>query len=54
MARIAFARVIPFGRFPPGRLHLLGFFQAQQKLILRQSFGTTAEAVTLQFLDDLD
>jgi hypothetical protein len=36
-----------------GRLDLFGLFKAKKKLIVRERFGTAAEAVTLQFLDDL-
>lgn len=35
------------------RRRLLGFFEAEQQLIFRQRLGPSAEAVTLQFLDDL-
>gem|GEM_PF-6869387 len=37
----------------PRRLNLLGLFEPQQKLVLRQRLGPAAEAVALQFLDDL-
>jgi hypothetical protein len=37
----------------PSRLDLLGLFQSQQELVLRQAFGAAAEAVPLQGLDDL-
>jgi hypothetical protein len=32
---------------------LLDFFQGQKELLLRQGLGPAAEAVALQFLDDL-
>lgn len=35
------------------RLDLLGFFEPKEKLILWKRLGATAEAVALQFLDDL-
>ena len=35
------------------RLDLLGFLQPEEKLVLRQALGTTAEAMTLQLPDDL-
>ena len=40
--------------FLAGGLDLLGLFEPQQHLILGERLGTAAEAVTLQFLDDLD
>ena len=40
--------------FLAGGLDLLGFLKPQQQLILGKSLGAAAEAVTLQFLDDLD
>jgi len=39
--------------FPAGCLDLLGFLKPEDKLVLRQALGPSAEAVTLQFLDDL-
>ena len=42
-----------FGLGVPSRLELLGLFQSQQELVLRQALGAAAEAVTLQGLDDL-
>jgi hypothetical protein len=36
-----------------GRLDLLGFLQPEEKLVDRKGLSTTAEAVTLQLLDDL-
>ena len=35
------------------RLDLLGLLEAEKQLILRQRLGATAEAMTLQLLDDL-
>lgn len=35
------------------RLDLFGFFEPKEKLILRKRLGSAAEAVALQFLDDL-
>jgi hypothetical protein len=37
-----------------GGFDLFGFLEPQQKLILGKRLGPSAEAVTLQFLDDLD
>ncbi|MHC2483217.1 hypothetical protein ACVIKP_005072 [Rhizobium leguminosarum] len=42
-----------FLRFKPIRLDLFGFLQAQEKLILGKRFRASAEAMALQFLDDL-
>ena len=36
-----------------GRLDLLGFLQPEEELIFGQALGPSAEAVPLQFLDDL-
>lgn len=41
------------GRRERGGFDLLGLFQSQPKLILRQGLGPAAEAVPLQLLDDL-
>lgn len=43
-----------FVLFLVGGLDLLGLFEPQQQLILGERLGTPAEAVTLQFLDDLN
>ncbi len=40
--------------FLAGGLDLLCFFEPQQQLILGKHLSPSAEAVTLQFLDDLD
>ena len=40
--------------FLAGGLDLLGFFQSQQKLVFGQRLSPSAEAVALQFLDDLN
>lgn len=40
--------------FLTGGLDLLRLFEPQQQLILGERLGTPAEAVTLQFLDDLN
>ena len=52
-ARLTFGRGSLCLRFLCGRLDLFGLFQAEQELILRQRLGSSAEAVALQFLDDL-
>ena len=41
-------------RLGRARLALLDVFERQQQLIFRQALGAAAEAVALQFLDDLD
>lgn len=46
-------RRLLLGRGEADGLDLLGLFQRQQKLILRQGLGPAAEAVSLQLLDDL-
>ena len=52
--RLTFARSGPCLLFLTGRLDLFGFLKPQQKLVFGQRLSTTAEAVALQFLDDLD
>ena len=39
--------------FQTVRLDLFGLFEPKEKLVLRKGLGPTAEAVALQFLDDL-
>lgn len=50
----ACGRIGTFGRLLAGGLDLLGLLKAKEELTLRQAFGPAAEAVALQFLDDLD
>jgi hypothetical protein len=52
-ARPMFGRSSLFLLFLSRRLDLFGFLEPQQQLVLRQRLGPSAEAVTLQFLDDL-
>lgn len=52
-ALLARGRIGTFGLFLTGRLDLLGLLEAKEQLILRQALRPAAEAVTLQFLDDL-
>jgi len=46
-------RRLLLGRSEAGGLDLLGLFQRQQQLVLRQTLRPPSEAVTLQLLDDL-
>ena len=46
-------RIGLLGLFLAGRLDLLGFLEPEQQLIFGQALGPSAEAVPLQFLDDL-
>ena len=47
-------RRLRFGLGGRLRLALLGVLERQQQLVFRQALGATAEAVTLQLLDDLN
>lgn len=52
--RLTFARSGLCLLFVTGGLDLFGLFEPQQQLILGERLSSSAEAVTLQFLDDLD